>query len=109
MRVLTADPNRQAQEAVELFVWRAVREFGALAASLGGVDGIVFTDGIGENHAEIRRRICERLGWLGLRSDEHTSELQSLMRISYAVLCLKKKRNKHYACTYVVEILFITY
>ena len=70
MRVLTADPGRQAQEAVELFVWRAVREFGALIASLGGVDGIVFTAGIGENHAEIRKRICERLGWLGLSIDE---------------------------------------
>src|SRR3546814_7545625 len=70
MRALTADPGTQAQEAVELFVWRAAREFGALAASLGGVDGIVFTAGIGENHAEIRRRICERLGWLGLSIDD---------------------------------------
>src|SRR3546814_15575376 len=70
MRVLTADPNRQAKEAVELFVWRAVREFGALAASLGGVDGIVLTAGIGENHEEIRRRICERHGWIGLSIDE---------------------------------------
>ena len=39
MRILTADPSRQSQEAVELFIWRAVREFGALTASLGGVDG----------------------------------------------------------------------
>src|SRR3546814_12799276 len=57
MRVLTADPNRQAQEAVELFVWRAVREFGALAASLGGVAGIVFTAGIGENQGSEERRL----------------------------------------------------
>ncbi|WP_065846091.1 acetate/propionate family kinase [Sphingobium sp. Ndbn-10] len=78
MRVLTADPNRQAQEAVELFVWRAVREFGALAASLGGVDGIVFTAGIGENHAEIRRRICERLGWLGLSIDDDANAANAL-------------------------------
>src|SRR3546814_1817146 len=35
---------------------------------------------------------------LGSRSEEHTSELQSLMRISYAVFCLKKKKNKHYKC-----------
>jgi len=78
MRVLTADPNRQAQEAVELFVWRAVREFGALAASLGGVDGIVFTAGIGENHAEIRRRICERLGWLGLSINDAANATNAL-------------------------------
>ncbi|MCF8706293.1 acetate/propionate family kinase [Rhizorhapis sp. SPR117] len=78
MRVLTADPDRQAQEAVELFIWRAVREFGALAASLGGVDGIVFTAGIGENHAEIRRRICERLGWLGLSIDDDANAANAL-------------------------------
>src|SRR3546814_6289287 len=43
-----------------------------------------------ERHAEIER---ERVG-LARRSEEHTSELQSLMRISYAVLCLKKKNKK---------------
>ncbi|MBU0775040.1 MAG: acetate/propionate family kinase, partial [Alphaproteobacteria bacterium] len=69
MRTLTADPRAEAREAVELFVWRAAREFGALAASLGGVDGIVFTAGIGENHAEVRERICQRLAWLGLSID----------------------------------------
>lgn len=78
MRILTADASRQAQEAVELFVWRAVREFGALTASLGGVDGIVFTAGIGENHAEIRRRICERLGWLGLTIDDDANTANAL-------------------------------
>src|SRR3546814_10132753 len=67
MRALTADPGTQAQEAVELFVWSAAREFGALAASLGGVEGI------------------------GFRSEEQTSELQSLMRHQITVFCLKKK------------------
>src|SRR3546814_8039375 len=37
--------------------------------------------------------------WLAPRSEEHTSELQSLMRISYAVFCLKKKKNNNYAYT----------
>src|SRR3546814_9846008 len=37
-----------------------------------------------------------RIGWIGERSEEHTSELQSLMRISYAVFCLKKKKNTNY-------------
>ena len=40
---------------------------GALAATLGGVDGVVFTAGIGENHADVRARICRRLEWLGAR------------------------------------------
>ncbi|MFC6623454.1 MULTISPECIES: acetate/propionate family kinase [Sphingomonadaceae] len=78
MRILTADPSRQSQEAVELFIWRAVREFGALTASLGGVDGIVFTAGIGENHAEIRRRICERFDWLGLSIDDDANAANAL-------------------------------
>jgi acetate kinase len=42
-----------------------VREIGALTAVLGGLDGIVFTGGVGENAAAIRERVCERLGWLG--------------------------------------------
>ena len=70
MRVLTADISTEAREAVELFVWRAARECGALAAVLGGVDGIVFTAGIGENHADVRSRICQRLEWLGLAIDD---------------------------------------
>lgn len=78
MRTLTADLSSEAQEAVELFVWRAVREFGALTASLGGIDGVVFTAGIGENHADIRRRICERLGWLGLSIDDDANTANAL-------------------------------
>lgn len=78
MRTLTADLSSEAQDAVELFVWRAVREFGALTASLGGIDGVVFTAGIGENHAEIRRRICERLGWLGLSIDGDANTANAL-------------------------------
>jgi acetate kinase len=42
---------------------------GALAAALGGVDGFVFTAGIGENAPAIRAAIAERLGWLGARLD----------------------------------------
>src|SRR3546814_14088802 len=41
-----------------------------------------------------RRPLCRRAGGGSVRSEEHTSELQSLMRISYAVFCLKKKTNK---------------
>ena len=69
MRVLHASASPAAAEAVELFVWRVAREIGALASSLGGVDGIVFTAGIGENDPVIRAAIGERLGWLGLRMD----------------------------------------
>ncbi|WP_232307537.1 hypothetical protein [Sphingobium chungbukense] len=60
----------EAEEAINLFIWRAAREAGALAASLGGLDGFVFTAGIGENNADVRSRICRRLEWLGLEIDE---------------------------------------
>ena len=79
MRVLTADTSTEAREAVELFVWRAARECGALAAVLGGVDGIVFTAGIGENHADVRSRICQRLEWLGLAIDDRANAENALV------------------------------
>lgn len=67
MRTLSASDRPEAQEAIDLFTWRAAREVGALGSSLGGVDGVVFTAGIGENHADVRARICRRLAWLGVR------------------------------------------
>ena len=69
MRVLLASSEGAAKDAVELFVSRIAREIGALAASLGGLDGLVFTAGIGEHSPEIRRRVCEKSAWLGLRLD----------------------------------------
>ena len=61
---------RAPREAIELFVWRAAREIGALSASLGGLDGIVFTGGIGENCAPIRAAIAAGMAWLGLTLDD---------------------------------------
>jgi acetate kinase len=49
----------------------------ALSAVLGGVDGIVFTAGIGENSPEIRRRICERSAWLGVELDDNANQNKS--------------------------------
>ena len=70
MRTLSASTTAPAEEAIALFAWRAGREAGALASSLGGLDGIVFTAGIGENDAGMRSRICNSLKWLGLEIDE---------------------------------------
>src|ERR1700744_4195018 len=58
-----------ARLAVDYFIYRAAKEIGALVAVLGGIDGLVFTAGIGENSAEIRRRICEACAWLGVELD----------------------------------------
>jgi acetate kinase len=69
MRDLLASPDPRAAEAVDLFVYRIVREIGALTSVLGGLDCLVFSAGIGERSPEIRARVCAGLGWLGLELD----------------------------------------
>jgi acetate kinase len=70
MRDLMGNDQPSARLAVDYFVYRVAREIGAFAAILGGVDGIVFTAGIGENSPEIRRRILEASAWLGVDIDD---------------------------------------
>jgi len=69
MRDLIGSSEPGARLAVDYFVYRAAKEIGALAAVLGGIDGMVFTAGIGENSPEIRARICESSAWLGIDLD----------------------------------------
>jgi acetate kinase len=69
MRDLLASDDPRAKEAIDYFVYRAVWHIGALTASLGGLDGLVFTAGIGENGVAIRERICRDLAWLGIELD----------------------------------------
>lgn len=70
IRVLLASDAAEAREAIELFTYRAAQETASMAAAMGGIDGMVFTAGIGEHAAPIRAAICARLGWLGLALDE---------------------------------------
>jgi acetate kinase len=74
VRELLASAAPRAAEALDYFVYRAVREVGALTAALGGLDALIFTAGIGENSPVIRRRICEGLGWLGVKLDAQANE-----------------------------------
>jgi acetate kinase len=69
MRTLLASQEINAREAVDLFVFRVAAEVALMANTLAGLDGLVFTGGIGEHSAEIRQRICDRLAWLGVRLD----------------------------------------
>jgi acetate kinase len=69
-RELLKDGGEAAQEAVELFAFQIARHTGALMASMGGLDGIVFTAGIGENTPELRRLVCLRLEGLGVLLDQ---------------------------------------
>ncbi|HMW78593.1 MAG TPA: acetate kinase, partial [Rhodocyclaceae bacterium] len=70
MRTLLASDRPEAREAVDLFCYRIVRELGSLAAAAGGLDVLVFTGGIGEHAAEVRRRVCAQCAWLGIALDE---------------------------------------
>lgn len=69
MRTLLESGDPRAAQAVDLFVYRAALETGAMAAALEGFDALVFTGGIGENAAEVRARICAKLAWLGIELD----------------------------------------
>jgi acetate kinase len=60
----------RAAEAIDLFCYRVKTGIGALSAVLGGLDSLVFSGGIGENSAEIRRRACAGLEFLGIALDE---------------------------------------
>jgi acetate kinase len=62
--------RERVRRRTDYFVYRAVKKIGALAAVLGGLDALVFTAGIGENSAEIRRRITEASAWLGIELDD---------------------------------------
>jgi acetate kinase len=81
MRELLRSTEPAARLAVEYFVYRAAKDIGALTAVLGGIDGLVFTAGIGENSPEIRQRICEASAWLGIELDSELNSRRNL-RIS---------------------------
>ena len=69
MRTLLGSDKPEAHEAVDLFCYRIARELGSLVAAASGVDALVFTGGIGEHAAEVRRRVCIQSEWLGIRLD----------------------------------------
>ncbi|SFA69003.1 acetate kinase [Poseidonocella pacifica] len=81
MQVLEDSDAPQALEAIDLFVHRAASTLAGLVAALGGLDALVFTAGIGENSARVRRSICARLEWLGIAID-HVANERNETRIS---------------------------
>lgn len=83
MRELLASHEPAAREAIELFCYRVVREIGALAAAMKGLDAVVFTAGIGERSPEIRGRVLKQLAWLGFELDL-SANLSHARRLSTA-------------------------
>jgi acetate kinase len=69
MRDLLASDRVEAAQAVDLFVYRTVREIAAMVACMGGIDGLVFTAGIGEASPIVRERICQGCAWFGITLD----------------------------------------
>ncbi|MCV6598493.1 MAG: acetate/propionate family kinase [Mangrovicoccus sp.] len=90
MRTLEAADTDEAKEAIAYFVFRVRREIGALAASLGGIDTLVFTGGIGENGANVRAKICEGMDWMGITLDaaanQDSADLISTGSVSVRVI-----------------------
>jgi acetate kinase len=81
MRTLRASAAPEAGEAIAVFVHRIIREIGSLAATLGGLDGLVFTAGIGENDPATRAEVADGCAWLDLTLDR-TRNLAGAGRIS---------------------------
>lgn len=74
MADLLASSAPAAKEAVDLFIYRIARETASLAAAMGGLDALVFTAGIGEHAAPVRKGVCEMLSWLGFALDEAAND-----------------------------------
>ena len=78
LRALEESASPAAEEAMELFAYRAAREIGSLASALNGLDLLVFTAGVGENSPSMRARICAYLGFLGLSLDAEANARNAL-------------------------------
>ncbi|TPN41875.1 MULTISPECIES: acetate/propionate family kinase [unclassified Mesorhizobium] len=74
MRTLEASDDPHAHEAMELFAFRSAREAAALANTMGGLECLVFTAGIGERSSSVRKAICGKLTWLGVALDRHAND-----------------------------------
>ncbi|ASR09914.1 acetate kinase (plasmid) [Rhizobium leguminosarum bv. viciae] len=77
VRVLLEDFHPASREALDLFCFRIAGEIGRLAVSLGGVDAVVFTAGVGEHQPEIRNSVAHHLGWLGVSLSEPANKMNA--------------------------------
>jgi len=73
----TAEGNKDAELAIELYAYRIKKYIGAYAAALNGLDAIVFTAGVGENAALIREKVCSNMSFLGINVDPEKNKLRS--------------------------------
>jgi acetate kinase len=67
--------NQQAQLAWDVYIHRIRSGIGAMLMSLGGLDALIFTAGVGENNAALRSAVCQGLEFLGIRLDEGLNQM----------------------------------
>jgi acetate kinase len=105
--------DADAQLALQLYAYRVRKYIGAYAAAMGGVDALIFTGGIGENSATLRRRICERLEFMGLALDDAPNQAPALADFAVAavqadssqVKILVTRTNEQYMIAREVQLL----
>ena len=69
-----AQGNKRAKLAIDVFCENIIKYIGAFTAELGGLDYLTFTGGIGENSSQVRKLVCQRLGYLGVKLDEEANK-----------------------------------
>lgn len=74
MMELHQSDREEAEEAIAMFSYRAALEIGRLSAALQGLSQLAFTGGVGENDTDVRQRICNQLGWLGVQLDNEANQ-----------------------------------
>ena len=82
VRTLLASTESSAKNALDYYVYRIAREMASLIPTLGGIDGMVFTGGVGEHSSEVRHRVIAQLSWLGFQihkscNDEHVIKISA--------------------------------
>jgi len=98
MRELEASDAPAAKDAIDYFVSRIRREIGGLAAAIGGLDGIIFTGGIGENSWRVREAVLDDMAWLGVIYDkganQQSAQFISTPKSAIQVLVLKTDEER---------------
>ena len=72
----TAEGNKKAELAEEMFIYNVKKYIGAYAVAMGGVDAIVFTAGIGENNGAYRKAMTEGLDFMGIKIDDEKNSIR---------------------------------
>lgn len=95
----TSEQSERITEALSLFVYRIVQEIGALTAVMGGLDGLVFTAGIGEHDHMLRQEVCQALSWAGVVLDSTANQQHAALisapqsRVSVRVIPTDEERE----------------